>query len=153
MPISLKDLKRDPADRDHLLKEFGRLEFKGWLAELEGGQIEGENDQLPQNIVEKSYELITSIERLEEWLDRLSSVSFFAIDTETTSVDYMSARLVGVSFAVGVGEAAYLPLAHDYVGAPEQVDFDKAIEALKPVLENESIAKVGQNLKLSLIHI
>ncbi len=150
VPISLKDLKRDPADRDHLLKEFGRLEFKGWLAELEGGQIEGENDQLPQNIVEKSYELITSIERLEEWLDRLSSVSFFAIDTETTSVDYMSARLVGVSFAVGVGEAAYLPLAHDYVGAPEQVDFDKAIEALKPVLENESIAKVGQNLKYDL---
>ena len=150
VPISLKDLKRDPADRDHLLKEFGRLEFKGWLAELEGGQIEGENDQLPQNIVEKSYDLITSIERLEEWLDRLSSVSFFAIDTETTSVDYMSARLVGVSFAVGVGEAAYLPLAHDYVGAPEQVDFDKAIEALKPVLENESIAKVGQNLKYDL---
>ena len=150
VPISLKDLKRDPADRDHLLKEFGRLEFKGWLAELEGGQIEGENDRLPQNIVEKSYELITSIERLEEWLDRLSSVSFFAIDTETTSVDYMSARLVGVSFAVGVGEAAYLPLAHDYVGAPEQVDFDKAIEALKPVLENESIAKVGQNLKYDL---
>ena len=150
VPISLKDLKRDPADRDHLLKEFGRLEFKGWLAELEGGQIEGESDQLPQNIVEKSYELITSIERLEEWLDRLSSVSFFAIDTETTSVDYMSARLVGVSFAVGVGEAAYLPLAHDYVGAPEQVDFDKAIEALKPVLENESIAKVGQNLKYDL---
>ena len=150
VPISLKDLKRDPADRDHLLKEFGRLEFKGWLAELEGGQIEGENDQLPQNIVEKSYELITSIERLEEWLDRLSSVSFFAIDTETTSVDYMSARLVGVSFAVGVGEAAYLPLAHDYVGAPKQVDFDKAIEALKPVLENESIAKVGQNLKYDL---
>ena len=150
VPISLKDLKRDPADRDHLLKEFGRLEFKGWLAELEGGQIEGENDRLPQNIVEKSYELITSIERLEEWLDKLSSVSFFAIDTETTSVDYMSARLVGVSFAVGVGEAAYLPLAHDYVGAPEQVDFDKAIEALKPVLENESIAKVGQNLKYDL---
>ena len=150
VPISLKDLKRDPADRDHLLKEFGRLEFKGWLAELEGGQIEGDNDQLPQKIVEKSYDLITSIERLEEWLDRLSSVSFFAIDTETTSVDYMSARLVGVSFAVGVGEAAYLPLAHDYVGAPEQVDFDKAIEALKPVLENESIAKVGQNLKYDL---
>lgn len=150
VPISLKDLKRDPADRDHLLKEFGRLEFKGWLAELEGGQIEGDNDQLPQKIVEKSYDLITSIERLEEWLDRLSSVSFFAIDTETTSVDYMSARLVGVSFAVGVGEAAYLPLAHDYVGAPKQVDFDKAIEALKPVLENESIAKVGQNLKYDL---
>ncbi len=150
VPISLKDLKRNPADRDLLLKEFGRLEFKGWLAELEGGQIEGENAQPPQAIVEKSYELITSIERLEEWLDRLSNVSFFAIDTETTSIDYMSAQLVGVSFAVGVGEAAYLPLAHDYVGAPEQVDFDKAINALKPVLENESIAKVGQNLKYDL---
>ena len=150
VPISLKDLRRDPVDKDLLLKEFGRLEFKGWLAELEGGQIEGENDQLPQNIVEKSYDLITSIERLEEWLDRLSSVSFFAVDTETTSIDYMSAQLVGVSFAVGVGEAAYLPLAHDYAGVPEQVDFDKAINALKPVLENESIAKVGQNLKYDL---
>ena len=150
VPISLKDLKRDPADRDLLLKEFGRLEFKGWLAELEGGQNEGENAQLPQAIVEKSYELITSIERLEEWVNRLKSVSFFAIDTETTSIDYMSAQLVGVSFAVGVGEAAYLPLAHDYVGVPEQVDFDRAINALKPVLENELIAKVGQNLKYDL---
>ena len=150
VPISLKDLKRDPADKDLLLKEFGRLEFKGWLAELEGGQNEGENAQLPQAIVEKSYELITSIERLEEWVNRLKSVSFFAIDTETTSIDYMSAQLVGVSFAVGVGEAAYLPLAHDYVGVPEQVDFSKAINTLKPVLENESIAKVGQNLKYDL---
>ncbi len=150
VPISLRDLKRDPADRDLLLKEFGRLEFKGWLAEVEGDQIEGENAQLPQAIDEKSYELITSIERLEEWVNRLSSVSFFAIDTETTSIDYMSAKLVGVSFAVGVGEAAYLPLAHDYIGVPEQVDFDKAIKALKPVLENESIAKVGQNLKYDL---
>ena len=150
VPISLKDLKRDPADRDLLLKEFGRLEFKGWLAELKGDQIEGENAQLPQAIDEKSYELITSIERLEEWVNRLSSVSFFAIDTETTSIDYMSAKLVGVSFAVGVGDAAYLPLAHDYVGVPAQVDFDGAIKALKPVLENESIAKVGQNLKYDL---
>ena len=150
VPISLKDLKRDPADRDLLLKEFGRLEFKGWLAELEGDQIEGENAQPPQAIDEKSYELITSIERLEEWVNRLSSVTFFAIDTETTSIDYMSAKLVGVSFAVGVGDAAYLPLAHDYVGVPAQVDFDKAIQALKPVLENESIAKVGQNLKYDL---
>ena len=150
VPISLKDLKRDPADRDLLLKEFGRLEFKGWLAELEGDEIEGENAQPPQAIDEKSYELITSIERLEEWVNRLSSVTFFAIDTETTSIDYMSAQLVGVSFAVGVGDAAYLPLAHDYVGVPAQVDFDKAIKALKPVLENESIAKVGQNLKYDL---
>ncbi len=150
VPISLKDLKRDPADKDLLLKEFGRLEFKGWLAELEGGQNEGESAQPPQAIDEKSYELITSIERLEEWVNRLSSVSFFAIDTETTSIDYMSAQLVGVSFAVGVGEAAYLPLAHDYVGVPEQVDFSRAINALKPVLENESIAKVGQNLKYDL---
>ena len=150
VPISLKDLKRDPADRDLLLKEFDRLEFKGWLAELEGDEIEGENAQPPQAIDEKSYELITSIERLEEWVNRLSSVTFFAIDTETTSIDYMSAKLVGVSFAVGVGDAAYLPLAHDYVGVPAQVDFDKAIKALKPVLENESIAKVGQNLKYDL---
>ena len=150
VPISLKDLKRDPADRDLLLKEFARLEFKGWLAELEGGQNEVESAQPPKAIVEKSYELITSMERLEEWLDRLSNVSFFAIDTETTSIDYMSAQLVGVSFAVGVGEAAYLPLAHDYVGVPEQVDFSRAINALKPVLENESIAKVGQNLKYDL---
>ena len=150
VPISLKDLKRDPADRDLLLKEFGRLEFKGWLAELERDEIEGENAQPPQAIDEKSYELITSIERLEEWVNRLSSVTFFAIDTETTSIDYMSAKLVGVSFAVGVGDAAYLPLAHDYVDVPAQVDFDKAIKALKPVLENESIAKVGQNLKYDL---
>ena len=138
VPISLKDLKRDPADRDLLLKEFGRLEFKGWLAELEGDQIEGENAQPPQAIDEKSYELITSIERLEEWVNRLSSVTFFAIDTETTSIDYMSAKLVGVSFAVGVGDDDEgTGAAEDAVNVVEvEVLIGRIAEGARPVVDD-----------------
>ncbi len=83
----------------------------------------------------------------DEWLAKLKSASLFAFDTETTSLDYMVAEVVGVSFAVASGAAAYVPLAHDYPGAPDQLDRDAVLEALRPLLEDEQIAKVGQHLK------
>jgi DNA polymerase-1 len=83
----------------------------------------------------------------DEWLAKLGSATLFAFDTETTSLDYMVAEVVGVSFAVASGAAAYVPLAHDYPGAPDQLDRDVVLEALRPLLEDEQIAKVGQHLK------
>ena len=97
-----------------------------------------------------NYELILDIEHLQQWVQRLEAAQLIAIDTETTSIDYIKAELVGFSFAVISGGAAYLPVAHDYSGAPEQVSLEQALAALKPVLANSEIAKVGQNLKYDM---
>ena len=97
-----------------------------------------------------NYELILDSAHLQRWIERLAGAELIAVDTETTSVDYMKAELVGFSFAVSPGEAAYLPVAHDYPGAPEQVSLEEALAALKPVLANTAIAKVGQNLKYDM---
>ena len=96
---------------------------------------------------ERRYETISTWEQLESWRAHLAKASLFAFDTETTSLDYMSARIVGVSFCAEPGVAAYLPLAHDYTGAPEQLDRDRALAALKPLLEDATHAKVGHHLK------
>jgi DNA polymerase-1 len=93
------------------------------------------------------YDIVTSQADLDAWLARLREAPLFAFDTETTSLDYMEARIVGVSFAVEAGRAAYVPLAHDYLGAPEQLDRDAVLAQLKPLLEDEAQFKVGQNLK------
>ena len=83
----------------------------------------------------------------EQWLQKLNACEVFAFDTETTSVDYMKAELVGVSFAVEAGQAAYVPLMHDYVDAPEQLDKAWVLAQLKPLLESKVIKKIGQNFK------
>ena len=131
----------DP-DREALVEWFTRMEFKGWLEEMLG-----EGDAEPVATVAVDYQLVYTQAELDAWLEKLRSSALFAFDTETTSLDYMEARVVGVSFAVEAGEAAYVPLAHDYLGAPEQLDRDTVLEQLKPLLEDESQAKVGQNLK------
>ena len=84
---------------------------------------------------------------MADWLNRLSAADFFAFDTETTSLNYMVAEIVGVSFAVEAGTAAYVPLAHDYPGAPEQLSRDEVLAQLRPLLEDESKGKLGQHLK------
>jgi DNA polymerase-1 len=131
----------DP-DREALVEWFTRMEFKGWLEEMLG-----EGDAEPVATVDVDYQLVCTQAELDTWLEKLRGSALFAFDTETTSLDYMEARVVGVSFAVEAGEAAYVPLAHDYLGAPEQLDRDNVLEQLKPLLEDESQAKVGQNLK------
>lgn len=129
-------------DNEALVEWYSQMEFRSWLEELLG---EGEAPVAEQ--IETQYEVVTEQTQLNQWLESLASSELFAFDTETTSLDYMEARIVGVSFAVEPGRAAYVPLAHDYLGAPEQLDRDTVLEQLKPLLEDPSLAKVGQNLK------
>jgi len=104
-------------------------------------------DVVAVDVEQCEYDIILDQTSFTLWLDKLSNSEAFAFDTETTSVDYMKAELVGLSFAVEVGKAAYVPLTHDYVGAPEQLDKAWVLARLKPLLESKTIKKVGQNLK------
>ncbi|WP_288129040.1 DNA polymerase I [Microbulbifer sp.] len=139
-----ESLANGEPDSDRLRELFSALEFRSWVDEL-GGCEEGSAAEALS--VERNYSIITEEKDLDAWLEKLAAADIFAFDTETTSLNYMQAKLVGVSFAVEAGEAAYLPLAHDYMGAPEQVDFDRALVKLKKILEDDKIKKVGQNLK------
>ncbi|GAB3283385.1 DNA polymerase I [Parahaliea aestuarii] len=136
------DLANGEPDREVLLEWYTRLEFKAWLDELLG-----EGEVVQSEAMETRYVTITAQSELDEWLARLSQAELFAFDTETTSLNYMEAEIVGLSFAVAAGEAAYVPLAHDYPGAPDQLDRIAVLEQMRPLLEDENRAKVGQNLK------
>ena len=153
LPLHFADLVPTEPDVAVLGKFYREFEFKSWLEEVE--PVGGANDavganEVVQEQVETDYDLILDEGHLSEWVQRLSEQELFAIDTETTSVNYMDAELVGFSFAVSPGRAAYLPVAHDYPGAPDQISLETAITALRPVLENSAIAKVGQNLKYDM---
>ena len=153
LPMTFADLI-PTASNDEVLAEFYReFEFKSWLEELAAAPTLSNADELPaaaKQAPATHYELILDSDHLRRWIERLEAAELIAVDTETTSIDYMKAELVGFSFAVSPGEAAYLPVAHDYPGAPEQVSLEEALAALKPVLANVAIAKVGQNLKYDM---
>ncbi len=140
-----QQLHNGEPDRDALVDWYTRMEFRSWLEELleEGAVI----PNAPAEAVEVSYDIVTEQGALDDWLEKLRVAELFAFDTETTSLDYMEAQVVGVSFAVVPGEAAYVPLAHDYLGAPRQLNREAVLEQLRPLLEDEQQAKVGQNLK------
>jgi DNA polymerase-1 len=142
--IKLEDLKRKTADQDILLKLFKELEFKTWLGEL----LEGKTDQAQPKYAQ--YETILTESQFDDWLAKLNKTSIFAFDTETTSLNYMEARLVGISFATIAGAAAYVPFAHDYENAPTQLTMQHVLEKLKPLLENPNIKKIGHNLKYDM---
>ncbi len=142
LPQAPEQLHNGEPDREALVDWFTRLEFRAWLEEMLDAGEAG-----PAASLEVDYEIVTDQAALDEWLVRLQGAELFAFDTETTSLDYMAARIVGVSFALEPGRAAYVPLAHDYPGAPDQLDRDGVLAQLKPLLEDESRAKVGQNLK------
>ncbi len=143
------------ANKDKLIELFGACEFRRWLAELLDGAsndqvasaIKTEENESAPKIESVNYETILTEDALERWVDKLSNAELFAFDTETTSLDYMQADLVGMSFSVTPGEAAYLPIAHDYLDAPEQLSLALVLEKLGPILADENKAKVGQNLK------
>ncbi|MEP5567859.1 MAG: DNA polymerase I [Halioglobus sp.] len=137
-----EELTNSEPDREALVDWYTQMEFRSWLEDL---LEEGEAPVVEQ--VETSYEIITEQKELDRWLEQLEQAELFAFDTETTSLDYMEAQVVGVSFAIEAGKAAYVPLAHDYLGAPEQLDRDAVLAQMKPLLENPAHAKVGQNLK------
>ncbi|MGF1774445.1 DNA polymerase I [Vibrio wakamikoensis] len=160
-----ESLLKETPNVDELTKLYGQLTFKSWLNELlEGGTGEvqavesaakriSSDDDAPAmdtsavKIDRSQYETILTEEQFAEWLEKLKSASVIAFDTETDSLDYMVANLIGLSFATEEGVAAYLPVAHDYMGAPEQLDRDWVLEQLKPLLEDDNVVKVGQNLK------
>ena len=144
-----------PANKDELVKCYGEMEFKRWLAEVLDNKSSASAGEDNDEVVVKQdiateYDTILSVEQLDSWIATLNQADLIAIDTETTSLNYMEAELVGISFAVEVGKAAYLPLSHDYVDAPEQLDKAMVFEKLTPLLENEAIKKVGQNLKYDI---
>ena len=154
------DLDSNLPDQEALIGLFRELEFKTWLDALLQGTDgaassgSGENvgdDTLAPEPARASYavDVTTVLDQavLDEWLAKLQGATLFAFDTETTSLNYMVAEVVGVSFAVEAGAAAYVPLAHDYPGAPDQLNREAVLEALKPLLEDEQVAKVGQHLK------
>ena len=144
VPLDLtpQELHNAEPDREQLSQWYTRMEFRSWQEEL---LAEGEPELAEAMAVD--YDIVTSQQALDNWLEQLRAAELFAFDTETTSLDYMEARIVGVSFAVEPGRAAYVPLAHDYLGAPEQLERDAVLARLKPLLEDDARAKVGQNLK------
>ncbi len=136
-------------DVERLRAHYQRMESNRLLATLEGESGEPAADEAPA-AADRDYETVLDKKAFERWLKRLTQAPLFAFDTETTSLDYMTAELVGVSFAVDAGEAAYVPLAHDYPGAPPQLSREWVLTQLKPLLEDPKRAKLGQNLKYDM---
>ncbi len=130
-------------NREALLEWFQELEFRSWIEELQSG----EDAVVSEEEEDVHYEVVTDAPAFEAWVKELEAAPVFAFDTETTSLDYMKAEVVGVSFAVEPGRAAYVPVAHNYVGAPEQLSREDVLGRLKPLLEDPDRPKIGQNLK------
>lgn len=141
-------------DREALLALYTEMEFKSWVAEVQRDAAKAGDDIAPvaepAAKVEPRYETILDQARFDFWLEKLRQAPLFAFDTETTGLDAQQAQLVGLSFSVDPHEAAYVPLAHDYEGAPVQLDRAAVLLALKPLLEDPAKAKVGQNAKYDI---
>ncbi|HHI3982557.1 TPA: DNA polymerase I [Legionella pneumophila] len=145
LPLNLNQLMPKPADNEQLIKLTRELEFKSWLKEL---LQEEENQKSPKEMDasnNKSYEIITTHQQLNHWLNKLEQSQQFCIDTETTNLDVMQAELVGISLAVEEENASYIPLAH--TDGSTQLVKEEVLTALKPILENPAIGKIGQNIK------
>ncbi len=147
LDVSVESLQRGEPDREKLQQLYSEYEFKSWLAEL----LDGNNEAgIDSGQAETHYETVFSNDALQAWLDKLKAAQVFAFDLETTSLDYMQAQIVGLSFAVKSCEAAYVPLAHCYEGAPEQMDREAVLALFKPLLEDAQQFKLGQNLKYDM---
>jgi len=145
LPLTLETLQLSPPDKEKLIQLYKDLEFKTWLSELLA-----ENPQTTNADKYANYEIITDEAALDRWVQLLSQADYFAFDTETTDLNAQSARLVGVSFAVAPGKAAYVPFGHDYLGAPMQLSENLVLQKLSPVLSDSRIKKIGQNLKYDM---
>ena len=149
LPTNLTELRRSEADVDTLTALYTRLELKTLLRQLRDvGTKSSESPAEPQPAPrEGNYETILKRSDFDRWLTKIGTAALVAIDTETTSINYMEAELVGISLAVKTGEAAYIPLTHDYPGAPEQLARDDVLAAMKDFLEDPARNKVGHHLK------
>lgn len=165
-------LQKAQPEKDQLIELYGQMAFKSWLNDLlDGGDGVVKADETSGRVLASAgktqatvtdtpsaavkidrsqYQTVLTEQDFSAWLDKLSNCELFAFDTETDGLDYMTANLVGLSFATQVGEAAYVPVAHDYLDAPEQLDRDWVLAQLKPLLEDAKRAKVGQNLKFDM---
>jgi DNA polymerase-1 len=142
LPLAVTDLTLAQADKTKLIELYRELEFSAWLEEL---VKESQLDDTESTAT--AGEIILTQQQWQEWLAKLQQAELIVLDTETTGLNYMTAQLVGIAFAVSPDQAAYLPLAHDYPGAPEQLKLKEVLEQLKPLLEDETKSKIGQNLK------
>ncbi|KJG08998.1 DNA polymerase I [Photobacterium kishitanii] len=159
LELAPEQLCKGVPDTDALTELFGKLQFRRWLTEmLDGsdGRIVADESAatattepkiIAPTIDRSGYETVLDEASFNNWLTQLKNADVFAFDTETDGLDYMTANLIGVSFAVEEGRAAYVPVAHDYLDAPAQLDRDWVLAQLKPLLEDKNLAKVGQNLK------
>ena len=148
-----KTLKRQEPDYTALSELFGHFEFKTWLAEAQaGGGVSNGSSKTKTPVVEikANYETIFTEKDLDKWLKKLKKAECFSFDLETTSLHYMQAEIVGLSFSIKEGEAAYVPVGHDYLDAPKQLDRANVLEKFKPLLEDEKVCKLGQNLKYDM---
>ncbi len=154
LDIEVEALVCAEPDHESLIALYTEMEFKSWIADLQRDAARAgaavAPAKAPVEKVEARYEVILDQARFEHWLERLNKAALFAFDTETTSLDAQQAQLVGLSFAIEPYEAIYIPLMHDYEGAPAQLDRDTVLLALKPLLENPAKGKVGQNAKYDI---
>ncbi|ONM44851.1 DNA polymerase I [Halopseudomonas pachastrellae] len=154
LEVQVDALQPGPANREALIELCREMEFKTWLDDLlreakAAGQA-SDNGEAAEQAQENQYEIITEQADFDRWLVKLEAAELFAFDTETTSIDAQRAELVGVSLAVQPHEAAYIPVAHSYMGVPDQLDRDKVLAALKPYLEDPAKAKVAQHAKYDI---
>ena len=149
LALSESDLRSSSPDTDRLIELYRDLEFKSWLDELlsPGLFADSPAEPVPSQISDLSVVTITDQAVFDSWLSRLEAAPLFAFDTETTSLNYMQAEIVGLSFAIEPGEAAYVPLAHLNPGLEGQLDRDRILDQMKPLLESDAVKKVGQHLK------
>ena len=149
LALSESDLRSSSPDTDRLIDLYRDLEFKSWLDELlsPGLFADSPSEPVPSQVSDLSVVTITDQAVFDTWLSRLEAAPLFAFDTETTSLNYMQAEIVGLSFAIEPGEAAYVPLAHLNPGLEGQLDRDQILAQMKPLLESSAVKKVGQHLK------
>ena len=163
LPVAIEDLTRKAADTEALRELYSRLELRSLLRQLPGGDApQAEAGAASRSAsaappalttvaappaVEKHYEMVSTEAQLAAWIDKLKSAELIAFDTETTSLNYMQAQIVGLSFCIEPGFAAYVPVAHDYPGAPDQLTREAVLQALQPLLESEQPPKLGHHLK------
>jgi len=172
MPVHLSELKNAEPDKAALLSLFKDMEFKTWIDEAQTNSQTNSNAnsntkaaaaskspveqdglvaaRADKPAVVKDYQIVLTEQDLATWIEKIKSADLVAVDTETTSLDYMRAKLVGISLSTAPGEACYIPFAHDYMGAPEQLQPEFVLEKLKPYLEDPAFPKVGQNLKYDM---
>ncbi|MFT4580717.1 MAG: DNA polymerase-1 [Gammaproteobacteria bacterium] len=143
--LALDDLIPEEWNRTRLTEIFQDLEFSSWLKQLDDGKEPVQS--ATQQESDYDYETIFDSDRLDHWIGLLREAEYFAFDTETTSLDYMAAEVVGLSFSVVPGRAAYVPVAHTYADAPAQLDRDFVLEKLRPLLEDPAKLKLGHHLK------